>query len=127
MTHDEINKALHEARGLCWHECEGGSVTLGTFPMEWTAACVHCDERQKGVIYNDMDPFICANEKAQYCNDLNAMAEVEAGFDLFERCDYLSVLDTLHDLVNLYDIITAPAHIRAKAALEVLTKGKSDE
>lgn len=136
MTHDEINKALHEARGNCIHRNEvfwsRGISTAGPMPKivsefvkecfpgreiagnDWFRLCPDCD---------DGGINVGCSKAPSYCNDLNAMAEVEAGFDWKQEDKYE---DLLHALPKGVPAWKAPALDRAKAALEVLTKDSDD-
>jgi len=111
MDRFKINIALHKVRGL--HAC----LTFTPYDDGFWK-CSECVESGKEGV----------SKLPNYCSDLNIMAEVESEFDAQQKREYVVNLQTVYFdyLIEMFEwkYITAPAHIRAEAALEVLTRGK---
>ena len=132
MDRPDINQRLHEARpgNLCWHEAQyNKGVRAGHGQPLYS--CKHCGE-------SDYPTYETSNDakNPNYCNNLNAMAEVEAEFDDKQRCMYNFLIEDRCqekdgylelDSKSFFLSITAPAHMRAEAALQILEKGKEKD
>lgn len=70
MNDQEINKAVHKALGLCWHEIETSCEKYGGM-RTYTAECVKCHDPNLPEIDFQFEPT-AEHYLPDYCNSLDA-------------------------------------------------------
>lgn len=118
---EEINRALTEALGKCWHEWQ--VTTIAAFPNQ-IHNCKRCREEISIASETPSNP--------DYCSDLNAMADVEREIDRRGEGLWLQYVEALLNAIAYkfglfsnadarhWHFATASAETRARAAYEIL-------
>ncbi len=119
MTNKELNKWLHEFRGLCWHQ-------MGVERDSRQCKCSECGKTKYALGYADL------LYNPNYCSDLNLIRECEMLISKKDRVFYNENLETqIYDGDIEFDsscnddyflITTATARQRAKAIYETMSK-----
>jgi len=137
LTDEELNKAIHGARGLCWHEtkvyanCSGWKCTkcreicIVENNPDYTSsrdACAVVEEElsyEQRVLYIDnLSKHCCSTTKKESNDYLEAVfAEKQCEVDINEKGRLMGQYDR-------YSFATAPPRKRAEALLEVLKEKK---
>lgn len=120
MTNEELNREIHEALELCWCEINENTYEYDLRHDDHYADCIKCKQPidfAENIRGDDI-------KRIDYCDDLNAIAKVEAMIGYYQKDNYVQRLMEALNSGNkpLFKLFTASARHRAEAALKVLKK-----
>lgn len=110
MTDEELNKLIHgQIMGECWHDLAGG-VIRPVRCLKPDCGCMSIAEARQAM------QFIMPD----YCQDLNAIAKVEAKVIEAGGLYYTAIRDVVGWDVHAHQWVTATARQRAEACLKAM-------
>jgi hypothetical protein len=110
---EEINRAIHEAMGLCYHDIVSSGYS--------SRRCTKCPDDTYNGTLRDFDYKNCPD----YCSDLNAVRKAEEfAIEQVGSNNYWVAINKVIEKCpeGLVSVVTATAEQRARAVLKCLGK-----